>query len=199
MGEGRRGPRACTSPVWCGRGLSARMLSPMESPASGPAARGNPAPETSHAPSSLPVFFLIGLCLLLIPPVVFGVVGLAKGMGLVGTAGAVVAQYGVRRLNLFTTAILSFLPLVVLAIVVWIIGRFTSMKASRRSLAMGGGVAILLVMIWVNFEFWPTFLPDRVAPGFPHGLEFVIGPIYFAPVAMLVGVGLAAFVNRSPR
>lgn len=170
----------------------------MESSSLGPSTFGDQA-GASRAPSSVPVFLLIGLGLLLIPPAVFAVVGLTKGMGLGGTVEALVAQYGVRRLNLFSVAVLSFLPVLLLALLVWVIGRFTAMRASRRSLTIGGGVAILLVMTWINFEFWPAFLPERVAPGFPHGLEFVIGPLYFAPVAMLVGVGLAAFLNRSAR
>lgn len=184
---------------WCVTGPTSRRLSGMESSGPGPAPLGDDSAGAPRQPSALPVLLLLGLGLLLIPPVVFSVVGLAKGMGLAGTAGAVVAQYGVRRLNLFSVAILSLLPVLLLALLVWILGRFTSMRASRRSLAVGGGAAILLVMTWINFEFWPAFLPERVAPGFPHGLEFVIGPLYFAPVAMLVGVGLAAFLNRGPR
>ncbi len=171
----------------------------MKSLSSGPSDPGEHAAGAPPAPSSLPVFLVIGLGLLLAPPMVFVVVGLTKGMGLAGTAEAVVAQYGVRRMNLLSSAIPSFLPLVLLALLVWIIGRFTSIQASRRSLAMGGGAAILIVMVWINFEFWPVFLPERVTPGFPHGLEFVIGPLYFAPVAMLVGMGLAAVLDRSDR
>jgi hypothetical protein len=148
-------------------------------------------------PSALPVFLAAGLALLATPPVVFALVGLAEGMGMAGTLGAVVEQYGARRLNLFMVAVLSFLPLLFLALLVFLIGRFTSVNASRRALALGGSVAIVAVMIWVNFEFWPAFLPERSAPGFPHGLEFVIGPLYFAPVAMLAGMVAAGFLARS--
>lgn len=151
----------------------------------------------SPARSAGPVLLLAGVVLLLVPPVVFTGVGLAEGMGLQGTLGAVLAQYGTRRLNLFTVALLSLLPLLLLALVVFLLGRFTAWTASPRSLARGGALAIVAVMVWINLEFWPVFLPERQSPGFPHGLEFVIGPLYFAPVAMLVGVGISAVLDRS--
>lgn len=139
------------------------------------------------------------LGLLLLPPVVFLVVGLVEGMGLPGTMTAIMEQYTVRRLNLLVVAVLSLLPLMFLALVVYLLGRIASIRASRRSLALGGLSGLLAVMVWVNLEFWPIFLPDRVAPGFPHGLEFVIGPLFFAPVAMFIGLGIAAFVDRNGR
>ncbi|NNE09207.1 MAG: hypothetical protein HKN20_11655, partial [Gemmatimonadetes bacterium] len=46
-----------------------------------------------------------------------------------------------------------------------------------------------------NFDFWPAFLPSRVYPGFPHGLEFIIGPGVFAPIGMLLGV-LTVWVSQ---
>ena len=154
------------------------------------------APPSSSR-SAGPVLLLTGFVLLLIPPFVFAGVGLAEGMGPRGTLRGVLAQYGTRRLNLFTVALPSLLPLLLLALVVFLLRRFTAMTASPRSLARGGALAIVAVMVWINLEFWPVFLPERRSPGFPHGLEFVIGPLYFAPVAMLVGVGISAFLDRS--
>lgn len=149
--------------------------------------------------STLPVFALAALALIATPPLVFTAVGVAEGMGLSSTLGAVVAQYGTRRLNLFMVAVLSFLPLALLALLVYLIGRFTSIRASRWALAVGGAVAIVAVMVWINFQFWPAFLPERRAPGFPHGLEFVIGPLYFAPVGMVVGMVAAGLLERRAR
>lgn len=170
-------------------------------------ASSHPAPSTLDPPSPspparsspLPVFVAAALALVATPPLVFTAVGLAEGMGLGGTLSAVVAQYGTRRLNLLMVAVLSLLPLALLALLVHLVGRFTSVAASRRALATGGALAIVAVMLWVNAQFWPLFLPERSAPGFPHGLEFVIGPLYFAPVGMVVGMVVAGLLARSSR
>lgn len=165
-----------------------------EPPPVEPRGGGIPSGEAS----AVPVFLGAAVALVATPPLVFGWVGLAEGMGVAGTFGAVIEQYGARRLNLLMVAVLSFLPLLLLALLVFLIRRFTPVAASRRDLALGGSVAIVAVMLWVNFEFWPAFLPERSAPGFPHGLEFVIGPLYFAPVAMVVGMVAAGFLARRP-
>ena len=48
--------------------------------------------------------------------------------------------------------------------------------------------AWLLVSLYVNLEYWPTFLPDRQYAGFPHGLEFIIGPGVFAPIGLVIAL-----------
>lgn len=169
----------------------------LDPPSSHDPRAGHDVPDTPGRRRSVgPVFLVTGLVLLLTPPIVFGAVALAEGMGLGASARAVVEQYGVRRLNLLSVAVLSFLPLALLALVVFLFGRLGSGAVHRRALALGGAVPIVAVTAWVNLQFWPVFLPERTPPGFPHGLEFVIGPLFFAPVAMLLGVGVAALLNR---
>jgi hypothetical protein len=64
-------------------------------------------------------------------------------------------------------------------------GRFA--RGTNRPLyALGGAVPIMLVTAFVNYEFWPRYVPSRAFLGFPHGLEFVIGPLFFAPVGVLI-------------
>lgn len=58
------------------------------------------------------------------------------------------------------------------------------------------GVVTLLVCLFVNLEFWPKFLPARQFLGFPHGLEFVIGPLFFAPIGVGVGCFAAWLIRR---
>tara|TARA_R110002049_G_scaffold54869_10_gene152359 strand:- start:1987 stop:2472 length:486 start_codon:yes stop_codon:yes gene_type:complete len=133
---------------------------------------------------------------LVIPALVFLLVGLIEGMSANELLGALRAQYVSGKQNLLVLGLVGCLPLALLALVVWILGRIKRISTSRRRFSMGGAFAILLVLLWVNFEYWPTFLPHRTYAGFPHGLEFVIGPFVFAPVAMVFGLLLAAFWPR---
>ncbi len=132
---------------------------------------------------------------LLVPPLLFAVVGLGEGMGLAAAASALVDQYSERRFNLLMAGVLGLLPVGLLGVVLWIHRKLGGAPESRSALAWGGLLPILAVLIWVNFEFWPTYLPDRTFPGFPHGLELVIGPLFFAPVAMVAGMVVAWIVS----
>ncbi|NNE10219.1 MAG: hypothetical protein HKN20_16790, partial [Gemmatimonadetes bacterium] len=134
-------------------------------------------------------FFLIAaIILLLIPPVVFAIVALSKGMAAGAIPGLIVEQYQARRQNLFVCGAISVAPLLALLVVGWIYARFRGAAQTRHLMMWGGLIPIVLVQIRVNFDFWPAFLPSRVYPGFPHGLEFIIGPGVFAPIGMLLGV-----------
>lgn len=128
-----------------------------------------------------------------LPSLVFLGVALFEGMGVSGTLAAIVEQYSTPRQNLAVLGLVGVLPVALLGVVLWILRFFKRVQSHRPRLAIGGAMAILLVLTWVNFEFWPTFLPDKTYPGFPHGLEFVIGPLIFAPVAMVIGMLLAVF------
>ena len=152
----------------------------------------------SFAPSSSSVPVLLGAAVLafVTPTLVFTVVGLFEGMGIPGVASSVAEQFSTDRQNLAMVGTLGVLPVVLLSLTVWIIGLIRRIRTSRRSFAVGGASCILLVLVWVNVSFWPTYLPDKAFAGFPHGLEFVIGPFIFAPVAMLVGLIAAALVGR---
>ena len=133
---------------------------------------------------------------LVTPALVFLLVGIVEGMSAGELLNALRAQYVSGKQNLLVLGLVGCLPLVLLALVVWILGRIKRISTSRRRFSIGGALAILLVLLWVNFEYWPTFLPHRTYAGFPHGLEFVIGPLIFAPIAMVAGLLLAAFWPR---
>ncbi len=141
-------------------------------------------------------FFLIALVtLLLIPPVVFTIVALSKGMAVAAIPGLLLDQYQAPRQNLFVCGAISIAPLLALLVVGWLYRRFRGSAETRHLMMWGGLIPIVLVQIWVNFDFWPAFLPSRVYPGFPHGLEFIIGPGVFAPIGMLLGV-LTVWVSQ---
>ncbi len=142
--------------------------------------------------------FMPGVALaFLIPPVVFVLTALFVDMSLAESLRAVAAQFGAERHPLLGAAILGTLPVVVLTLVGWLLARKLD-KLRVRAIAQAGLVGIALVLVWVNVEFWPGYLPDRTFLGFPHGLEFIIGPVFFAPPAMLMAMLAAWFATRPP-
>ena len=140
-------------------------------------------------------FFLAALTLpLLVPPLVYGAVALGAGFGVSGTVEALAGQFAGGRPSLLGASILGVLPALLLLGVVRLLRRFDPGDAWRRAAGWGGLAAILLVLIWANLEAWPAFLPGRPFPGFPHGLELVIAPLFFAPVAMVLGGACAGLL-----
>jgi uncharacterized membrane-anchored protein len=98
-------------------------------------------------------------------------------------------QYAADRQNLLISAIPGLIPVLLLLAVLWAYRRYGKSERIRRAMGWVGLLAILLVLVWVNLQFWPLFFPSRTSPGFPHGLEFIIGPIFFAPVLMALAMG----------
>jgi hypothetical protein len=139
---------------------------------------------------------LMMVLLILIPPFVFMVSALFSGMSVGETWAALVDQAFSRKQNLLMVGVFSWLPLALLAVVLWCHRRFGGSEDLRPVLLWTGFLPIFLVMVWVNFEYWPDFLPGRVYPGFPHGLEFVIGPLFFAPAGMAVCMFVAWLAAR---
>jgi len=141
-------------------------------------------------------FFTVALLILvLIPPLILLLLMLLEGMSPGAALAAVTEQYAGRRQNPLANTVLGAVAVVPLALIV-LIYRLRKGAAGSTALAFGGGVGIVLTQLWANLEFWPNFLPGREYPGFPHGLEIVIGSLFFAPVAMLVGVVIAALWLR---
>lgn len=133
-----------------------------------------------------------------VPPVAFLIIALTEGMGVGGALGAMVEQYQTDRLNLGVLGITGVIPFALLLIALVIVRRFAG-PGPVRSIALGAGILITLLLFWAHTEFWPSYLPDRVYPGWPHGIEFVIVPLFFAPIGALAG-GLAGWaVHRSGR
>lgn len=137
----------------------------------------------------------LGLLLTFVIPLLsFFVCGVRNGMGLGESAQALAVQLTQPRHNPALSAIPALLPLPALGIVLWVLSRYRpEANLLHYGVAALGGLA--LIQLWVNWSFWDIYLPQRVYPGFPHGLEFIIGPIFFSPLAMvlcLVGVALVA-------
>lgn len=134
-------------------------------------------------------FYLCLLLPLLVPTVVFAGCALAAGLSPGEAWTMTLDQLTADRQNLVVTAIPGFIPILLLLAVLWAYRRYGKDERLGRAMGWSGLVAILVVLVWVNLQFWPLFLPERTYPGFPHGLEFVIGPIFFAPVLMAVAMG----------
>ncbi|GJM44734.1 MAG: hypothetical protein DHS20C21_15760 [Gemmatimonadota bacterium] len=128
---------------------------------------------------------------------VFVVAGLAGGM-LPGETWRALAEQSVqRKQNPLLSGVLGFFPILLLLLALRIGRRFDRSGAWSQVAPWAGLLPILLVLLWANLEFWPKFLPSRVYPGFPHGLELLIGPVMYAPVGMIVGLIAARFVPRA--
>ncbi len=143
------------------------------------------------------VLLASALLLLAIPPLVFLSVALSSGMSLSETSGALVAQYTAARVNLAVCTALGLAPLLLLAGLLWIRRRRRPSASGPPLYAIGGALPIVGVAIFVNFEYWTAYLPNRTFLGFPHGLEFIIGPGVFAPIGMLAGVVVVAVLRRT--
>ena len=129
-------------------------------------------------------------------PVLFVMVALGSDMGVGATMDALFEQYAADRVNLLVISLTSLAPMVLLVLIVWIGRRFGKFKTSAGAVALGGSIAILLVTVFVNMEYWPKFLPARAFLGWPHGIEFLLGPAIAAPVAMLFGMLIGGLLVR---
>jgi hypothetical protein len=163
--------------------------------------RPSPIPECGaqagpvEPPRWRSVVVLLGAAMLtfLVPSIVFVAVALANNMD---ALGALTEQFTAERHNLLGISLLALFPCVLLALLVGIGGRFAR-RPNWPLYALGGAVPIVLVTAFVNYEFWPRYLPSRAFLGFPHGLEFVIGPLFFAPIGVLVGFSVVWILLRT--
>ena len=108
---------------------------------------------------------------------------------------SLIAQYQQSKRNPILTALLALFPFLLLALGLFIAKKRGVNEPRRSAICLGGGLAIAGVMLWANLIYWPNFLPDVPYPGFPHGLELVIAPLFFAPVAMLIGILLGRLLS----
>lgn len=143
--------------------------------------------------------FLPGLlAAFIIPTGVFFICALLADLTVAASLRATVEQFSYERNHLWGIGLLGILPVVLLTGLGWLIGRWLE-PLRTRLIAQAGLVGIALILVWINFEFWPGYLPERAFRGFPHGLEFVIGPLYFAPGAMLLFMLCAWLGTRNSR
>jgi hypothetical protein len=132
----------------------------------------------------------------LIPPFAYLVAAFGAGMGAGDAFAAMVSQIGGRP-ALFTPVILGLAPLLLHAGVLAVLKR-RDPQGRWLPLASWFGLApSLALLLWANLEVWPLHLPGRTFPGFPHGLELVIVPLFFVPVALVGGTVLGALVARA--
>ena len=145
-----------------------------------------------------PAFVVIALVVpIVLPALVYVTVALMDGIGVGGAFAALIAQIRDGRPNPAISGILGLLPVGILLAGTWAGGRLHS-DGRRVAIAGWCGLgAIVLVLVWANFMVWPLFLPGRAFPGFPHGIELVIAPIFFAPIAMAVGGGIGWMLGGS--
>ena len=140
--------------------------------------------------------FLPGVLLAFaIPTGVFLLCALFADIGLAGSLRATVEQFAAERHPLLGAGILGLLPVGLVTVLGWLLARKMEPRRSRL-IARAGLTGIAMILLWINFQFWPGYLPERAFRGFPHGLEFVIGPLFFAPPAMLVCMLGAWFATR---
>jgi len=147
--------------------------------------------------SAVTLLFIFAIVLVLVTPLVFMAVGMTAGWSFAEAISALGTQVEPYDPNIFLVSLIGLLPLILLALVIWI--SFLISKRTMRTAAyvLGGAIPIVAVMLFVNLEYWPAYLPDRTFLGFPHGLEFVIGPLVFAPIAALVGLIFTRLVLAS--
>lgn len=151
-----------------------------------------PAKDRGRTAVALVATALLTFC---VPSAVFLLVALAEGMSLPEATGALAEQFVSESHNLRGISLLSLLPCLLLALLVGVRWRFA--RADRRPLyAVSGAVPIVLVTAFVNYEFWSRYLPSRAFLGFPHGIELVIGPLFFAPIGVVIALLVAWGVLR---
>ncbi len=152
--------------------------------------------STSAAEPDRSGWFLLAaaVCLLVLPSLVFIGVALTYGLTWSDTTSALYEQYRAERTNLAMITLLGLAPLLLPALM-FLIQRlwFKSWRGIRACL-LGGVIPIILISILTQMSFWPDFLPERKFQGFPHGLEFVIGPLVFAPPASIAGMLLTGLL-----
>ena len=134
--------------------------------------------------------------LVLLPALLFMGVGIFRGMGLSASLTALGNQYLAARTNLFVITVLGILPLAVVYVLLGIRRLLTKSWEHAGFFALLASVPVVLVAIVMHLEYWPAFLPNQQFLGFPHGLEFIIGPFVFAPIGAAFGFMVAWFIAR---
>ena len=142
------------------------------------------------------VYFLLFILPLLIPTAMFSTMALFEGLSFVEVFTATAKQCAAKRQNLLVCGTIGLFPILLLLGLLWIYQKVGGDKETKKLMAWSGLFSIILVLLWVNWEVWPHFLPGRPYPGFPHGLESIVGPFLFAPVMMFVTIGAVWILCR---
>ncbi len=126
--------------------------------------------------------FLVGI-------LAFVLAGVLSGMGY-EVLPALVEQSAQRRLNPLIAGGLGLVPVFLLLLILAVGPRVLPNAAWGPSVAWAGLIPVAALELWAHWEVWTAYLPSRGVLTFPHGLELVIVPIFFAPVGMVAGLGL---------
>ena len=137
--------------------------------------------------------------LLLLPALLFLASALYRGMGIAGGFGALIDQYAADRTNLTVITLLGLVPLLLIMLLLGIRRVIRKTWQGSAVYAVGGVIPVVAVMAFVHLQYWPSYLPNRQFLGFPHGLEFVIGPLVFAPIGVVIGCVVARLTARRSR
>lgn len=135
---------------------------------------------------------------LAIPFAAYTLVALGSGLGIGEATRAMWAQLSGRP-SLLTSGLLALIPMVVF---LGAMALLQKRDPEGRWLGIAGWIALtpsLALLVWANLEVWPFFLPGRTFPGFPHGIELVIVPLFFVPATLVVGTIVGALVGRWKR
>lgn len=146
--------------------------------------------------TTTPLLAASAVLLLIIPALVFIVSGLIRGMDASTVSSALGEQYTADKTNLFVVSLLGLLPLLLTALLLGVRKLVRKTWDGSAAYAWGGVVPAVAVALFVNMEYWPKYLPARQFLGFPHGLEFVMGPFVFAPIGVLLGFLFVWFLRK---
>ena len=144
---------------------------------------------------AVPVFAATSAALIILPPLLFLGSALFEGMGFEGGGTALAEQYIAERSNLIVITLLGLAPILLIIFLLGIRRAIRKTWDGSGTYALAGALPVVAVTVFVHLEYWPSYLPARQFLGFPHGLEFVIGPLIFAPVGILLGF-LVAWILR---
>jgi hypothetical protein len=142
------------------------------------------------------------LAVALAAPFLVGVIAFLGAAVVAGSASdalpALFEQAGRRRLNPLVAGALGLAPVLLLLLILVVGPRLAPRWGWGPAVAWAGLAPVALLELWAHWTVWSTYFPSRAMPGFPHGLELVIVPLFFAPVGAVVGVvvGLLAGGSR---
>lgn len=121
--------------------------------------------------------------------------GVLSGMGY-DVVTALVEQSSQRRLNPLIAGGLGLAPVLLLLLLLAVGPRLLPNADWGPTVAWAGLIPVAALELWAHWEVWTAYLPSRGVLTFPHGLELVIVPIFFAPVGMVAGLGLGLWSAR---
>ncbi len=112
--------------------------------------------------------------------------------------GEVVAEisdaFSREKMNAGGITLLGMVPFLLLTGVLFLYLRKSD--AHRGLFLLIGGLAgILAIYVPAHLSYWPAHFRSGGSLGFPHGLEFVIAPLFGIP-AMGAGVAIAWLVSK---